>query len=81
MRQIAMVAAGLAAVALTACAGGAQQTAATSPTVSYAYSDDSDADDIAAVADEYCDESYGRDAVLLSRNVQGDRYEATYACQ
>ncbi len=76
-----MVAAGLTAVALTACAGGAQQTAATSPTVSYTYTDGDDADDITETASGYCDDNYGKRAVLLSRDIQGDRYEATYACQ
>ncbi len=81
MRQLAMVAWAAATVALGACAGGVHQTAATQPTVSYAYTDADDVDDIASTAAEYCSDTYGKDAVLLSRDVQGDRYEATYACQ
>lgn len=81
MRQLAMVATAAAAAALSACAGGITQTAATSPTVSYTYTDENDVDDIAATAAVYCDDTYGKSAVLLERDVQGDRHEATYSCQ
>ena len=81
MRQLAMVATAVAATALSACAGGVHQTAATQPSVSYTYTQDDDPDDIAETAAVYCDENYGKSAVLLTRDLEGDRYQATYGCQ
>lgn len=66
---------------LAACAGGLHQTSSTLPTVSYSYDANDDPDDVTETAELYCEENYGRNAVLQSRNMQGDRFEATFACQ
>ena len=67
---------------VSACAGyQVDQTSATSPTVSYAYYAESDYNLAAKRADLYCEERYEKDAVLLDREVEDDRYEATFSCE
>ena len=78
MRQLWML---LMTVPLAACGANQVQTDATSPTVSYAYNDDDDYDEVAQKADRYCDNEYDRDAVLVDRGSDDGSYEATFACQ
>lgn len=70
---------------LAACGGRSgpamHQTQAAAPTVTYSYSRDGDYEAVAERASDYCDEEYGRNAVLLSRDSQGDRYEVTFSCE
>lgn len=66
---------------LSACAGGTTRTDASPPTVTYSYEDDDDYDKVASKADDYCDDSYDLDAVLVDRDDEGSGYEATFACQ
>lgn len=72
----------ISAASLAACGGGANmfQSQASSPTVTYSYSDGGDYDEVAERAKDYCDDEYGRSAVLVSRDLEGDRYEATFSC-
>ncbi|MEQ8396254.1 hypothetical protein [Thalassobaculum sp.] len=70
------------AALVSACAGyQVDQTASTSPTVSYAYYTEADYDLVAKRADLYCEDNYGRDAVLIDRDRQGNGYEATFGCR
>jgi|GEM_PF-2076591 len=70
---------------LAACGGRSgpamHQTQSAAPTVTYSYSRDGDYEEVAERADDYCEEEYGRNAVLLSRDSQGDRYEVTFSCE
>jgi hypothetical protein len=70
-------------VALPACASrnAVNQTEASAPTVTYDYDDDDDYDRVLEKADVYCDEHYDRNAVLLTRDREGDDYEATFRCE
>jgi len=68
-------------VSLTACAVDKAQTESTAPTVSYAYNDDDDYDEVEAKADEYCDDEYDKSAVLVDRDSDDGNYEATFACK
>lgn len=79
MRPISIAVAVASLAVLSACA--APQTETTAPTVSYAYSDDDDYEVIEEKADLYCAEEYDKDAVLVDREVEGDAYEATFACE
>jgi hypothetical protein len=65
---------------LPACAAQ-QRTEATAPTVTYEYGDQDEYDVIAAKADLYCNEEYGRDADLVDRDSDDGEYEATFACK
>ena len=77
---ILLVAAGF---GLAACGSTnrAYQSSADAPRVSYTYQDGDDFDHVKELADEHCDDEFDRSAVLLSRDTQGDSYEATFACQ
>lgn len=82
MSKVSVLALAISALALAACGGAKSfQSQASAPTVSYSYQDGGDYDEVKDRADDYCDDEYGRDAVLLSRDMEGDRYEATFACQ
>lgn len=81
MQTVSITIAILAAAALTACGDSARQSSTSAPTVSYAYGSDDDPEDITSTAEDYCDDNYGQDAVLLARDAQGDRLEATYTCE
>ena len=66
---------------VSACAGyQVDQTSATSPTVSYAYYAESDYNLAAKRADLYCEDNYGRVAILIDRDTQGNGNEATFRC-
>lgn len=82
MRRCLMItAAAMSAAALASCSDTIRQSSAAAPTVSYAYSIDDDPEDVASTADAYCDDTYDQRAVLVTRDAQGDRYEATYSCE
>lgn len=81
MRKLGMISMVAPLVLLPACVAPVQQTAATAPTVSYTYDDDDDYALIAKRADLHCEEQYGRDAVLVDRDVEGSGYEATFRCE
>jgi hypothetical protein len=68
-------------MALAACAGRPHQTDSTAPTVTYSYSDDDDYDQVAERADNYCNEQYAKDAVLVDRAADNSDFEATFACK
>ncbi len=81
-RLLMMIAIASSTLALAACGtSGIMQTQQAAPTVSYAYSNAADAEEIEEKANDYCDENYDKDAVLLTRDAEGDNYKATYACQ
>lgn len=81
MRQLWIILLTATVLPLAACEANKAQTEATAPTVSYAYNDDDDFDEVEAKADEYCDDEYDRDAVLVDRNSDDGHYEATFACK
>lgn len=81
MRQHRMIVGVAALLALSACAGDGMRTDATPPTVSYTYDDDEDFDRIVAQAEDYCDDRYDQDAVLVDQDDEGSTYEATFACE
>jgi hypothetical protein len=64
---------------LAGCA--AYQTNASDPSISYRYADDDDYEEVAERADDYCDDHYDRDAILLDTDREDDGYEATFACR
>jgi hypothetical protein len=70
-------------VALPACASRNQisETDSSAPTVSYHYDDDEDYDRVLERAEAHCSDNYGRDAVLINRDRDGDDYEATFRCE
>ena len=66
--------------ALPACAGGRMD--ATEPTVSYSFDDEDEYQLVAEKADDYCEDEYARDAVLVDQDEDDDGdYEATFACK
>lgn len=70
----------LAALGLLAgCAGYA--TDVDEPTISYSYDDDDDYEEVAERADDYCEDTYDRDAYLVDEEREGGDYEATFACR
>lgn len=79
MRQLLMVALVASLASLPACA--VREAESTPPTVTYAFNDDDDYDEVAERAELYCAEQYGANAVLLERDVEGDGYEATFSCE
>lgn len=83
MPRLSLIVLAAAAATLAACGGGTNmhRTQSAAPTVTYSYSSGGDYDEVAERADDYCDDEYGRNAVLLSRDSQGDRYEATFSCE
>ena len=81
MRRVWKIMGAASFAALAACAGNPHQTKATAPTVTYAYGDDDDYDEVAERADNYCDEQYDKDAVLVDRDADDSDYEATFACK
>jgi len=83
MPRLSLIVLAAAGATLAACGGGTNmhRTQAGALTVTYSYSAGGDYDEVAEQADDYCDDEYGRDAVLLSRDTQGDRYEATFSCE
>ena len=64
---------------LGACAG--YPTEMEEPTISYSYDDDDDYEEVAEKADDYCDDSYDKDAYLVDQDSEGGDYEATFACR
>ena len=80
MRQYCMILAA-ALFGLSACAMGTARTDATAPTVTYSYDDDDDYDEVAALADDYCDDNYDRDAYLVDRDADDGDYEVIFACK
>jgi hypothetical protein len=79
MRQLLMVALAASLASLAACA--VRQVESTPPTVTYAYNDEEDYDDIEARADLYCEERYDADAVLVDQDAEDDGYKAVFACR
>ena len=79
MRKLWMLAAVAPLARLPACASH-QQADSTAPTVTYTYTDDDEYDTVAARAELHCEDQYGRDAVLVDRDVEGSGYEATFRC-
>lgn len=65
---------------LTACANG-YRSDADEPTISYKYDDRDDYNEVAERADDYCDDSYDRDAYLIDEDAEDGDYEATFACR
>ena len=83
MRTLWILAAVAPAALVAACADSYQvdQTASTSPTVSYSYAAETDYDRVAKRANLHCEDNYGRDAVLVDRARQDSGYEATFRCR
>ena len=83
MNKLSLILLASAALGLAACGSTskAYQSSAGAPQVSYTYQDGSDYDHVKELADVYCDEEFDRNAVLLSRDTQGEGYEATFTCQ
>lgn len=81
--KVTWAALAVSAAVLAACGGSSSpyRSQASSPTVSYSYQDGSDFDEVQEQAEDYCDEEFDRDAVLLSRDGEGERMEATFSCQ
>jgi hypothetical protein len=79
MRQLLMVALAASLASLAACA--VRQVESTPPTVTYAYNDEEDYDDIEARAALYCEEQYDADAVLVDQDAEDDGYKAVFACR
>jgi hypothetical protein len=79
MHQLLMVALAASLASLPACA--VRQVESTPPTVTYAFSEDEDYDDIEARADLYCEEQYDADAVLFDRDAEDDGYKVVFACR
>jgi hypothetical protein len=81
MRQSWMIAAAAALLGLSACAANTGRTDATAPTVTYSYEDEDEYDEVAELADDYCDDNYDRDAVLTDREEDDGVYEVIFACE
>lgn len=79
MPKLSIVSAVAALGLLAGCTGYA--TDVEEPTISYNYDDRDDYDEVAEKADDYCEESYDRDAYLVDEDVEGGDYEATFACR
>jgi hypothetical protein len=79
MRQLLMVVLAASLASLPACA--VRQVESTPPTVTYAYDDDEDYDEIEARADLYCEEQYDADAVLFDQDTEDAGYKAVFACR
>jgi len=79
MRQLLIVALAASLASLPACA--VRQVESTPPTVTYAYGDEEDYDDIEARAALYCEERYDADAVLVDQDAEDDGYKAVFACR
>lgn len=81
MRQHGLMIGVACLLTLSACADGGMRTDATPPTVSYTYDDDEDFDKIVAQAEDYCDDRYDQDAVLVDQDDEDSTYQATFACE
>lgn len=81
MRMLPLIALLALSTALAACSPGPRQVDQAPPTVTYSYLDRDDEDEIARQAELYCEENYGRDAVLVEREREDGEYEATFACE
>ena len=79
MRKLLMGMLAASVLALPACA--TRQVDASPPTVTYAYNSDSDYDNIVDRADQYCEQKYKADAVLVDRAADGAGYKAMFACK
>lgn len=79
MRRLLMVALAASLPFLPACA--TRQVETSPPTVSYAYGEEDDFDDIEARADLYCEEQYDADAVLVEQDTEDDGFKAVFACR
>jgi hypothetical protein len=79
MRQLLMVAFAASLASLPACA--VRQVEETPPTVTYAFNDEAEYDDIEARADLYCAERYDADAVLVDQDADDTGYRAVFACR
>jgi hypothetical protein len=79
MHQLLMVALAVSLASLLACA--VRQVESSPPTVTYAYSDDEEYDDVEARADLYCAQQYDADAVLMDQAAEDDGYKAVFACR
>lgn len=79
MRQLMLAGAAALLALVAACAPQTVET--TPPTVTLAYDDEDDYDEVAMRADEYCAERYGTDAVLLERDAEDGAYQATFSCE
>jgi hypothetical protein len=79
MRQLLIVALAASLASLPACA--VRQVESSPPTVTYAYTDDEEYNDVEARADLYCEEQYDADAVLVDQEADDDGYTAIFACR
>lgn len=67
------------ALTLAACET-ARQVEARPPTVTYAFANISEFDEVEDRADNYCGDRYGTRAVLIEQTRADGGYEATFAC-
>lgn len=82
MRQPWIVLAAALLATLSACeTNNNGRTDASAPTVTFSYDDQDDYPEIADRADDYCDDNYDRDAVLLDQEEDDGTYEAVFACK
>ncbi len=79
MRRIALLALLGGLAGLAACESSPQAVQAQDPVVSVRYAGGGE-EQAEANADEFCDDRYDRDAALLSRQLQGGVWVATYQC-
>lgn len=79
MRPLCMAILFASAASLAACGG--VQTEATAPTVSYTYATTDDYASVARKADDYCEDKYDKDAVLVDRDSGTTGFRATFACR
>jgi hypothetical protein len=79
MRQLLIVALAASLASLAACV--TRQVESSPPTVTYAYNDDEDYNDVEARADLYCEEQYDADAVLVDQEADDGGYKALFACR
>jgi hypothetical protein len=79
MRQLLIVALAASLASLSGCA--VRQVESSPPTVTYAYTNDEEYNDVEARADLYCEEQYDADAVLVDQDADDDGYNAIFACR
>ena len=80
MRPI-LIALSTGALLLAGCDTGPRQVQSSPPTVTYAYNTNDNFDDIQDRADEYCDDNFDNDAILVDRRVTNTGYEAVFVCE
>ena len=70
-----------AALLLPAACASHETTVAGTPTVSFQYSALDEAEDVAAKADDYCDDRHDTDAYLIDTDKTAGGYQATFSCR